>query len=83
MDIVERLRREEDALDNEAADEIERLRKENAVLLHSADDVYKRLMPEVDRLREALKETLAVARRNEIGDYIQRAETALQQKESE
>jgi len=26
MDIVERLRREEDALDNEAADEIERLR---------------------------------------------------------
>jgi hypothetical protein len=32
MDIVERLRREEDRLDDEAADEIERLRKENKLL---------------------------------------------------
>lgn len=38
---------------------------------------------EIERLREALKETLAVAKRNEIGDYIQRAEALLQQKESE
>lgn len=38
---------------------------------------------EIERLRDALSETLAVARRNEIGDYIQRAEAALQQKDSE
>jgi Ni,Fe-hydrogenase III large subunit len=41
MDIVERLRREEDRLDDEAADEIERLRAAEA---------------EVERLRKALKE---------------------------
>jgi hypothetical protein len=49
----------------------------------SKDQKIKRLYAENERLREALKETLAVARRNEIGDYIQRAEALLQQKETE
>lgn len=47
------------------------------------DQKIKRLEKEIEQLRKALKETLAVARRNEIGDYIQRAEVVLQQKDSE
>jgi len=38
MDIVERLRREEDDLDNEAADEIERLRKALKVIADSSEE---------------------------------------------
>jgi len=51
MDIVERLRREEDDLDNEAADEIERLREEKKVI---ATHGLKQIA-EIERLREALK----------------------------
>lgn len=41
----------------------------------------KSLEAEIERLREVLKKTLDVARRNELGDYIQSAEAALQQKD--
>jgi len=67
MDIVERLR--------------ERARPKS--FRQDQDDLLIEAAAEIERLREALKETLAVAKRNEIGDYIQRAETALQQKDSE
>ena len=40
MDIVERLRREEDRLDDEAADEIERLRIALQEILREIDDEW-------------------------------------------
>ena len=66
-------------------DIVERLRKHFRPWADDRDDqrLYTEAADEIERLREALKETLAVAKRNEIGDYIQRAETALQQKDSE
>jgi len=59
MDIVERLRREEDRLDDEAADEIERLREENAELLKALTDLFEackweKIAPEVDAARFAI-----------------------------
>lgn len=84
MDIVERLRREEDALDNEAADEIERLRE----ACHRHLDIENTLIQNNMRLREALdilqaamveKKPIPLRFKKAILD----ARSALQQKDSE
>lgn len=54
------------------------------VRLHWPDmtfELAEEVADEIERLREVLKKTLDVARRNELGDYIQSAEAALQQKD--
>lgn len=74
-DKIEKLLREQ--IEKEfILNELRRMNQENNDWGHS-------LLKNIERLREALIETLAVARRNELGDYLQRAEVAIQQSENE
>jgi len=48
------------------------------IQINRIDEDNKHLLKENEKLREALKETLAIASRNEAGDYVDRARAALE-----